>query len=201
MSLNTYAALFLTAVALAACGGNGGDGGSADARDYSASDLQGLSFAPRDLPDMDHQPRRSGAGAFTRGEENREIGARLERFGLEGDYVSQFFATSRDSKLGFVESVALLFEDASSAGAAVEPVNVAYVEFLAAKEIDAPALGEQAFGVLGDFDGHPVYAFGWRVGDAIQLVTAAPNGKNPGPGRALALGQRLAAKADARVAR
>ena len=85
-------------VGLAACGDSG-----SDSPDFAAADLERLSFAAADLPTMEYQPDRSGPGAFTRGGDNREIAARLEKLGLESNYVSQFFATSRDSKLGFVE--------------------------------------------------------------------------------------------------
>ena len=146
---------------------------------------------------MDYQPQRSGYGAFTGGEENREIAARLQELGLEEDYVAQFFAASRDSELGFVESTTLLFEDEISATVAVEKVSREYADFIApAEEIDPPALGEQPFGILGDFDGFPVYVFGWRVGDAVQIATVAPNGDESDSDPALELAKQLAAKAD-----
>jgi hypothetical protein len=73
--------------------------------DFTAADLESVSFAPEEVAGMEYQPQRSGAGAFTRGDENREIAERLEGLGLEANFVSQFFATSRRSELGFVESV------------------------------------------------------------------------------------------------
>ena len=191
-----FAALLLSTVAHAACGEDSGESVAAAAADYSAEDLERLSFARADLPDMDYQPQRSGYGAFSGGEENREIAARLTALGLEEDYAAQFFATSRDSELGFVESTTLLFEDESSAAAAVDKVSEEYADFIApAEEIDPPDFGEQPFGILGDFDGFPVYALGWRVGDVLQIVTVAPNGPDPSPHTALELAQMLAAKA------
>jgi hypothetical protein len=179
-------------VGLAGCGDSGS--GSAD---FAAADLKRLSFAPADLPAMEYQPDRSGAAAFTRGEENREIATRLGRLGLESDYVSQFFATSRDSKLLFVESVVLLFEDDAIAEEAVGPVKREYLDYLDSSEtIDAPNIGEQAFGLGGQFDGYTTYAYGWRTGDAVQLVSVAPGGEKPGPRSSVRLAAQLEAKGE-----
>ena len=147
---------------------------------------------------MEYQPDRSGPGAFTRGGDNREIAARLEKLGLESNYVSQFFATSRDSKLGFVESVVLLFEDEGAAESAVGPVEREYLDFLDSSEtITAPDLGEQAFGVRGEFDGYPTYAYGW-LSAATYSCDRGPNGEKPGSRSTVRLAAQLVAKGDDR---
>lgn len=145
---------------------------------------------------MEYKPRRSGPGAFAH--DNPDVAAEFEDLGLEADHLSQFFAAGRDSEFLFVESIAFLFEDEAAAAGSVEPLKEANLDNLApADEIEAPAdLGDQAFGIHGDFDGFPVYSFGWRVGDAVQVVTVAPNGKNPSPASTLALAEQLAAQAD-----
>ena len=179
-------------IGLAACGDS-----DSDSPDFAAADLERLSLAPADLPEMEYQPDRSGAGAFTRGGENREVAARLEKLGLESNYVSQFFATSRDSELGFVESLVLLFEDEAAAEAAVSQLEREGLNNLDASEtIDAPDLGEQPFGVRGEFDGFPVYSYGWRNGDALFLVTVAPGGQKPGPRSTLRVAAEVEAKGE-----
>lgn len=177
-------------VGLAACGDSG-----SDSPDFSAADLKRLSLGPADVPAMEYQPDRSGAGAFTKGGENREVESRLQTLGLKSNYVSQFFATSRNSKLLFVESLVLLFEDEAAAEAAVGPLEREDLDNLDASErIAAPDLGEQAFGVRGEFDGYTTYSYGWRNGDALMLVTVAPNGEKPGPGSTVRLAAQLEAK-------
>ena len=174
---------------LAACGDSG------DSPDFAAADLKRLSFAPPDVPAMEYQPNRSGAGAFTKVGENRAVAARLEKLGLESNYVSQFFATNRDSKLLFVESLVLLFKDQAAAQAAVSQLEREDLDNLdASKTIEAPDLGEQAFAVRGKFDGYTTYSYGWRNGDALFLLTVAPNGKKPGPRSTLRLAAQLEAK-------
>ena len=164
--------------------------------DFTGADLAALSFAADDVAKMEYQPQRSGPGAFTHGGENQQVAARLEELGLEANYSSQFFATSRDSELTFVESLVFLFEDEEAATAAVDQVKKEDLANLEpSEEIEAPELGEQAFGVLGDFDGYPVYSYGWRVGDVIQLLTVAPNGENPSPDSTLELAEQLVSQA------
>ena len=175
---------------LAACGDSG-----SDSPDFAAADLKRLSFAPADVPAMEYQPDRSGAGAFTKVRENRAVAGRLEKLGLESNYASQFFATSRDSKLLFVESLVLLFEDHAAAEGAVGQLEREVLNNLdGSGTIDAPDLGEQAFGVRGEFDGYMTYSYGWRNRDALQLVTVAPNGEEPGRRSTLRLAARLEAK-------
>lgn len=175
---------------LAACGGSG-----SDSPDFAAADLERLSFAPADLPAMEYQPDRSGPGAFTKGEENRAVAARLEKLGLDANHVSQFFATSRDSKLLFVESAVFLFEDHAAAKAAAGSLEREDLNHLDSSEtIAAPELGEQAFGVRGEFDGYPVYSYGWRNGDVLMPLSVAPNGEEPGPHSTLRLAAQLEAK-------
>jgi hypothetical protein len=179
-------------VGLAGCGDSG-----TDSSDFGAADLKRLSFAPADVPTMEYQPDRSGAGAFTKVRENRPVAARLEKLGLESNYASQFFATRRDSKLLFVESLVLLFEDQAGAEAAVGQLEWEDLNNLERSEtIKAPNVGEQAFGVRGEFDGYTTYSYGWRTGDALLLVTVAPGGKEPGPQSTLALAEQLEAKGE-----
>ena len=174
--------------------------------DFAAADLKGLNFVASDVPEMEYQPESSGLGAFSADQEEDaeeegdrsglELLERLEEVGLEANYVSQFFATSRDSELGFVESIAFLFEDEEGATEAVEIVAKGAARNIApSNEIDPPAVGEQAFGIQGEFDGFRTYAFGWRAGDVIQLFTVAPSDQKAGPEVAAELGEQLAAKA------
>ena len=203
------------ALGVVGCGGSG-DGSEAEVPDFALSDLEALSFSPDEIPAMEFQPDASGPGAFAadqRGEEeeeeegddddgdeggesNAEFLRRLERLGLEGDYVSQFFATSRDSELVFVESIVFLFEDDGAAGEAIATVAKGTARNIApAEAIPAPELGDDPFGQRGDFDGFLTYTFGWRTGDAIQLITVAPGGQKVGPKSTVELAERLAAKA------
>jgi hypothetical protein len=186
------AAIAVGALGLGACGDDEAT------PDFTAADLESVSFAPEEVAGMEYQPQRSGAGAFTRGDEHREIAERLEGLGLEANFVSQFFATSRRSELGFVESVAFLFEDEGAATEAVDPLKEEYLDFLdRSEEIDAPEdLGEQRFGVRGAFEGFTTFAFAWRAGDVIQIATVAPNGQNPGPESTIELAQELVSQAD-----
>src|SRR5687768_1844592 len=129
-SLITVAAAALAALALTACGGD--EGGSPD---FTATDLAGLNFARDELPRLEYQQDSSGPGAFSKDqkEEAKEEGdesglrllERLQGLGLEADHVSQFFATTRDAELSFVESITFLFQDDGGAKEAVEVVKKA----------------------------------------------------------------------------
>jgi hypothetical protein len=191
----------LIAVGAAACGDDDGD-----SQDFAATDLEQLNFAADDLPEMEYQPESSGQGAFTRDQQEEaeeegdrsglELVAELEELGLEDDFVSQFFATSRDAEISFVESTSFLFEDEAGAEEAVPVVTEANADNLeSAEEIDPPDLGDEAFGVQGEFDGFPVYSFGWRVGDVIQVVGVAPGDPKAGPESTIELAEQLEAKA------
>ena len=204
--LLSIAVAAVAAFALTACGDDDDGDGDAASRDFTSADLEGLNFAPGDLPDMEYQRDSSGLNAFTADqlEEAEEEGDRsgvqlvadLEQLGLAADHASQFFPTSRDSELSFVEGLVFLFADADAAEEAVDVLREADAENLApADEIDAPDLGEQAFGWKGEFDGFPVYSFGWRVGDVIELVSVAPGDENAGPESTIALAEQLEAKA------
>jgi hypothetical protein len=195
----------VVALAAAACGDDAESGAS---QDFSAADLKGLNLVPDDVPGMEYQPDVSGPGAFVADQEKDaedegdgsglEFLADLARVGLEEDYVSQFFATSRDSELGFAESITFLFADEQAAVAAIPLVaDAAARNVEPSKEIEPPDVGEQAFGIRGEFDGFPTYTFGWRSGDAIQLLTVAPGEPNAGAAAATVLAERLAAKAQA----
>ena len=184
--------------------GCGDDDG--DVPDFTPADLERLSFATHDLPEMEYQPDSSGQGAFARdqqeeaeGEDDRsgvELVASLEELGLEDDYVSQFFATTRDAEVSFVESTAFLFEDEAGAQEAVPVLTQANADNLeSSEETDPPDLGEEPFGVRGEFDGFPVYSFGWRVGDVVQIVGVAPGDPKAGPESAIELATQLEAKA------
>ena len=155
---------------------------------------------------MEYQADVSGPGAFAaeqreQAEEEgdgggRKLVAEAGRGRLEADYATQFFATSRDSELLFAASTAFLFEDAAAAQEAMPLISKANAENVDSSEpVDAPALGEQPFGVRGEFDGFPTYTFGWRVGDAIQVVTVAPGDERAGPETTLELAEQLEAKA------
>ena len=200
-SFITIAAAALTAVAFSACGGDGG--GSPD---FTASDLAGLNFARNELPRLEYQPDSSGPGAFSKDqkEEAKEEGdesglrllERLQGLGLEADHVSQFFATTRGAELNFVESITFLFQNEEGAEKAVELVRQASADNIRpAKAIDAPELGEHAFGLRGEFDGSLTYSFGWRVGDVIQLIGVAPGEQGAAPDSTFQLAERLEAKA------
>lgn len=201
-------ALALTAAVLAfglaACGDDDDEGSGSP--DFASADLEALNFAPDEFPEMDYQPDLSGPGAFAadQEEEAEEEGDRsglkfvetLEEHGLEADYVSQFFATSRDSDVGFIESIPFLFADEGGATEAIDDVADAAAKNVdPATEIDAPDLGEQAFGIQGEFDDFLTYTYGWRIGDVIEMVTVAPMDQKAGPEGALELAEQLEAKA------
>lgn len=192
--LNAVVVAVLAALGLVSCGG---EDDSPSKADFTPADLERLSFAPEDLPDMDYQADRSGRGAFTAGDENREIAAKLDDLGFKADYVSQFFATSRKSDPLFVESTSLLFGDEATATSAMRELEEAALDNLDdAEPVDDPIVGSDPFGVRGKFEGFTAYTFGWRIGDAVQLLTAAPNEENPRSGRVLELADQLAAKAE-----
>lgn len=189
------------ALAIAACGDD-----EADVPDFTATDLERLSFAADDLPKMEYQAEGSGQGAFARDQQEEaeeegdrsgvELVANLEELGLEDDYVSQFFATRMDAEVSFVESTAFLFEDEAGAQEAVPVLTQANANNLeSAEEIDPPELGAEPFGVRGAFDGFPVYVFGWRMGDVIRIVGVAPGDPKAGPESAIELAEQLEAKA------
>lgn len=192
----------VAAIAVSGCGDS-----ESDNPDFVAADLEALSLAPGDLPEMEYQPDSSGPGAFAedQAEEAKEEGERsglelvehLESLGLEADYVSQFFATSRDSDLFFVESTSFLFEDEEGAEAAVDLVSDANADNISpAEAIEPPDLGEQPFGARGEFDGFLTYSVGWRIGDVIQVLGVAPGNQHAGPESTLRLAEQLGAKAE-----
>jgi hypothetical protein len=198
-SLVVVASLFA-----AACGS--GDSGS-ESRDFATADLERLSFARDELPGLEYQRESSGAGAFSEdqkeqaqedgGRSGLEFLNRLKQLGLEADHVSQFFATGRRSELSFVESITFLFDDPESAEEAITAVRRGVASNIEpAEKIDAPDRGEQPFGIRGEFDGSLTYSFGWRVGDAIQMLTVAPRDRDTGPESTLQLTQQLEAKAE-----
>jgi hypothetical protein len=189
-------------VGLAACGDD-----DAGVPDFTPANLERLSFAAEDLPEMEYQHDSSGHGAFASDQQEEaeeegdrsgiELVTKLDELGLEDDYVSQFFATSRDAEVSFVESSAFLFEDEAGAQEAVPVLTQANADNLeSAEEIDPPDLGEEPFGVRGEFDGFPVYSFGWRVGDVIQIVGVAPGDPKAGPESAIELAEQLEAKGE-----
>jgi hypothetical protein len=93
-----------------------------------------------------------------------------------------------------------LFEDELAAADAVDEVKREDLDNLSpSAEIDAPDLGEQPFGIKGDFDGYTTYSYGWRVGDAVQLLTVAPNGDSPSPDGTLELAAQLAVLAEGAI--
>ena len=197
--MTTIVVVVLAALVLTACD-------LSDSPDFEAADLERLNFAADELPDMEYQPDSSGPGAFSRNQEEEaeeeggsglELLARLNELGLEEDYVSQFFAANRDAELGFVESISFLFEDEEGAEDAVGTVREANARNVKpAEEIEAPELGEQAFGLRGEFDGFLVYSYGWRVGDVIQIASVSPADQDAGPQSTLELAEQLEAKAE-----
>jgi hypothetical protein len=181
-----------------------GSSGS-ESGDFAAADLARLSFARNELPDLEYQRDSSGTGAFeadqieqAREEGDRsgvELVNRLKQLGLEADHVSQFFATSRRSELTFVESIVFLFDESDSAEAAITDVRRAAARNVApADEIDAPDLDKQSFGIRGESEGFLTYTMGWRAGDAIQILTVAPQDREAGLKTTLQLARRLEAK-------
>lgn len=198
------------AVGASACGGSGSDAQAPDAQAprFTPADLERVGFTPADLPDMEYQRDESGRGAFAadQEEEAKEEGDRsglkllhrLESLGLEADHVAKFFATSRDSDVGFAESIAFVFADEQGAERALVEVRDAAARNVApAEEIATPDLGEEAFGLRGEFEGFSTHTYGWRVGNLIELFTAAPNDQDAGLGATKELAGRLAAKATA----
>ena len=193
----------LLVFAFAACGDDDDEGGSPD---FAAADLEALNFAADEFPEMEYQPDLSGPGAFVadQEEEAEEEGDRsglkvvetLEGHGLEADHVSQFFAASRDAEVGFIESITFLFADEEGATEAIGDVSEAAARNVEpSTAIDAPDLGEQAYGIEGRFDDFLTYTYGWRVGDVIQMVTVAPMDQKAGPESTLELAEQLEAKA------
>jgi hypothetical protein len=200
--LRTVAIAGLAVLALTACGD---DEGASESPDFTTADLEDLNFAPDEIPRMEYQPDSSGPGAFSEDqrEEAKEEGEksglklldRLGELGLEAEYVSQFFATSRGAELSFVESITFLFEDEGGAEEAVDVLREASAKNLKpADEIDAPELGEQTFGLQGKFDDLLTYSFGWRVGDVIQILGVAPGDQHAGPETTIELAEQLETK-------
>jgi hypothetical protein len=200
-TLLAIALAFMTVFAVGSCGDS-----DDDTPDFAAGDLKGVNFAAGEVPGMEYQPDSSGLGAFARdqqeeaAEEGDQSGLKflqdLKALGLEADYVSQFFATSRDSEINFAESISFLFEDDERAEDAVRVVREAATRNVEpAEEIKAPTLGEQAFGIRGEFEGFLTYSYGWRVGDVIQLMTAAPGDPDATSRKTLQLAEKLEAKA------
>jgi hypothetical protein len=196
----------LACVLIAIGAGSCGDDDEDASQDFASADLERLSFARDELPEMEYQPDSSGLGAFREDqqEEAKEEGDRsglelvesLDEIGLEEDYVSQFFAFERGSELSFVESIVFLFPDEAAAEEAVDEVEDGAARNIEpAEEIEALDVGEDGFGLSGEFEGFPTYSFGWRVGDVIQLLGVAPSDPKAGFARVRAVAQQLEAKA------
>lgn len=205
--------LFALAPGATGCGGSDSDAEPAETPAFTPADLERLSFTPADVPDMEYQAEESGQGAFAadQQEEAKEehdrsglrLLQRLESLGLEAERVAKFFATSRDAGLGFAESITFVFADERGAERALADVRDAAARNIApADEIPSSGLGDDAFGLRGQFDGYPSYSYGWRVGNVIVLTTAAPPNRRATGAEAasLTLAQRLAAKAEERGA-
>jgi hypothetical protein len=119
----------------------------------------------------------------------------LRNAGMQEDYGIQFEATSRESKVGFVEAIAFLAADEEKAKKLVDQLKALNLKFFEdSSDVKAPDLGESPFAVNGAFDKTPVLIYGWRTGDVVQLLTVAGE-KSALAAEARRLGKDLEARA------
>jgi hypothetical protein len=97
----------------------------------------------------------------------------LREEGFVADHGVQFEPTRRDAS--FVEALALVFEDEDAAGRALDLLLRFHLDFYApADEIPAAGLGEESWGVRGEFEpGIPSGIFALRTGNVIPLATVS----------------------------
>jgi hypothetical protein len=194
-----FRAVALSAAAMlmgTACTGCGGDGGTTpSSEDFTKADLKNLVFAPSEAPPDLVYSRKVSGPAMLEKEGRKQFISEIKSRGLVADYGAQFFPKSHHAHLGFAETIALLFKDPTTASDALDFLRqLQLLVFNPATEIEAPALGQESWGVRGKFRGRDLtYIYGWRRGNVVQMMTLSPKAPGAGPQQTLELAKELAA--------
>jgi hypothetical protein len=179
----------LLALGAAACGGS-------NSRDFERADLPRLVFSPSEAPVGTKKVKSPFGFRFLEQEHlPKSFMQPLRDAGMQEDYGIQFEATSRETKVGFVETIAFLSADEDKATKLVDQLKALNLKFFeGASEARAPKLGDSPFAVNGAYDKTPVLIYGWRTGDVVQLLTVAGK-KSALASEADRLGKALEARA------
>jgi len=198
--LAVSAAVLMAGLALAACGGGGTSTTSAN---FTKAELKNLVLAPSEAPSgLTYSAKASGPAVLEkRGPEG--LIHELKKRGLVADYGAQFSSKSAKGDFSFTDTIALLFKDSDAASGGLGFLKqLQFLFFKPATEIDAPDLGDESWGIRGKFRGKELtYAYGWRVGNLVQMITTRPTDQNASPDLTLKLANDLAGRAQKQSAR
>jgi hypothetical protein len=190
-------AVAVLAPTLAACGD---DEPASTSGSFDRADLENLVPPPSAAPDGTAVNRQMlGYGALRNTKSGRRWLRELKGEGLEDSYLIQFVPDGGKGDDLFVESMAFLFEDPESAQSGLGVIREQNVAILPpADELSSADLGEEAWGLAGDYgpEKQPTATFGVRTGNVVQTSTYAglSTSENAGEAERLAAEQQGAAE-------
>jgi hypothetical protein len=163
------AVLLAMGLLLVACG----DDDAAEQAGFTEQDLSGLVLGPSQAPPHTEVSDISGPDLLERQGGLERLLQQLREVGFVADHGVQFEPTRRGAS--FVEALALVFEDEDAAGRGLDLLLRFHLDsYEPAEEIPAAWLGEESWGVRGEFEpGIPSGIFASRTGNVIQLATVS----------------------------
>lgn len=184
----------LAGTVLTSCGSN-------DVPNFTKDDLPGLVLKPNEGPKgLVYGRDTSGPNALEReGDESAFDLRKLQQFGFQGDYGSQFFSTDQKAGIQFSESIALVFDDEDGAQKALEFLETGLRKLdKNAEDVPASGLGDDSWALRGQFfpQAPPTYFYGWRIGNAVQVFAIAGKSDSVSEDDARAFAERLEARAE-----
>jgi hypothetical protein len=185
------------ATGLAACGEE--EPASSGAA-FDRADLERLVPSPADAPAGTAANRQMlGYGALGDEKTGRRQLRALRAEGLEDSYLIQFVPDGGKGDDLFVESMAFLFTDAESAQRGLELIREQNADILPpANELSSAALGEDAWGVSGEYGAakQATATFGVRTANVVQTSTYAGLAADENAGEAERLAKQQQASAE-----
>lgn len=187
-------AIALAGTVLASCGGN-------EVPNFTKDDLSGLVLKPKEGPEgLVYGRDASGPNALEKeGDESAFDLQKLQQFGFQADYGSQFFSTDQKAGLQFSESIALVFDDEDGAQKALEFLETGLRKLDEnAEDVPAGGLGDDSWALRGQFfpGAPPTYFYAWRVGNAVQVFGIAGKPASVSEDDARAFAEKLDARAE-----
>jgi hypothetical protein len=141
--------------------------------DFTKADLPKLVFAKSEAPPGTRLDQRNvGVGFLEREGGNGPFFALLRPHGFLADAGSEFSGTPQ--AVAYAESLAFLFKSAKGASTALAALHRTIPQIgRGVKDVSAPNLGEESWGVSGTFSSRspPGYFYMWRVENVILAFT------------------------------
>jgi hypothetical protein len=152
-------------------------GESDDSADFDRSELAAL-VPPKTEPPPQHAAEEKPFGFDFLEQEGEDIVKAvvlpLRARGMEDDYGIQFTGTTRKADPGFLEAIAFLFRDENAATRGLDYVRGVHIKFIKpARELPALDIGEESWGLVGEFFGDPDAVYGFRIGNVVLLATVS----------------------------